>query len=34
VALYATRSFWMKPVSSSIVITNLIAKLPLLYHKL
>jgi hypothetical protein len=29
-----TRSFWMTPVSSSIVILNLIAKLPLLYHKL
>ena len=28
-----TRTFWMIPVSSSIVILNLIANLPLLYHK-
>jgi hypothetical protein len=28
-----TRSFWMMPVSSSMVILNLIANLPFLYHK-
>jgi hypothetical protein len=27
------RSFWMMPVSSTIVIMNLIANLPFLYHK-
>jgi hypothetical protein len=29
----STRSFWMTPKLSSIVIINLIAKLPFLYHK-
>jgi uncharacterized membrane protein len=29
----STRSFWMKPASSAIAIMNLIANLPLLYHK-
>jgi hypothetical protein len=28
-----TRTFWMIPVSSTIVITNLIANVPFLYHK-
>jgi hypothetical protein len=29
----ATRSFWMTPKLSYIVILNLIAKVPLLYHQ-
>ena len=29
----STRTFWMMPKLSSIVIMNLIANLPLLYHK-
>ena len=31
--IWARRSFWMIPILSSIVIMNLIANLPFLYHK-